>query len=162
MFPSLNKASHFNRYSKAIDNCITQIRWHCGDRNKSFRYYIYIYTYMCVWLFRLYTFYYQMYDIIQYGTMCDDDMISDATCYQISSNIERDLILNVRCGRMWWNNTCHEAAICLDIKCDIKAKPHGCCIFSMILHEAPSMETTTPKGEWFPCWVAEWSIMENM
>ena len=44
----------------------------------------------------------------------------------------------------------------------IKAKPHGCCIFSMILHEAPSMETTTPKGEWFPCWVAEWSIMENM
>ena len=32
----------------------------------------------------------------------------------------------------------------------------------MILHEAPSMETTTPKGEWFPCWVAEWSIMENM
>ena len=43
-----------------------------------------------------------------------------------------------------------------------KAKPHGCCIFSMILHEAPSMETTTPKGEWFPCWVAEWSIMENM
>ena len=45
---------------------------------------------------------------------------------------------------------------------DIKAKPHGCCIFSMILHEAPSMETTTPKGEWFPCWVAEWSIMENM
>ena len=45
---------------------------------------------------------------------------------------------------------------------NIKAKPHGCCIFSMILHEAPSMETTTPKGEWFPCWVAEWSIMENM
>ena len=45
---------------------------------------------------------------------------------------------------------------------DIKAKPHGCCIFSMILHEAPSMETTTPKGEWFPCWVAEWSIMKNM
>ena len=45
---------------------------------------------------------------------------------------------------------------------EIKAKPHGCCIFSMILHEAPSMETTTPKGEWFPCWVAEWSIMENM
>ena len=45
---------------------------------------------------------------------------------------------------------------------DNKAKPHGCCIFSMILHEAPSMETTTPKGEWFPCWVAEWSIMENM
>ena len=44
----------------------------------------------------------------------------------------------------------------------IKAKPHGCYIFSMILHEAPSMETTTPKGEWFPCWVAEWSIMENM
>ena len=44
----------------------------------------------------------------------------------------------------------------------LKAKPHGCCIFSMILHEAPSMETTTPKGEWFPCWVAEWSIMENM
>ena len=43
-----------------------------------------------------------------------------------------------------------------------KAKPHGCCIFSMILHEAPSMETTTPKGEWFPCWVAEWGIMENM
>ena len=43
-----------------------------------------------------------------------------------------------------------------------KAKPHGCCIFSMTLHEAPSMETTTPKGEWFPCWVAEWSIMENM
>ena len=43
-----------------------------------------------------------------------------------------------------------------------KAKPHGCCIFSMILHEAPSMETTTPKGEWFPCWVAEWRIMENM
>ena len=43
-----------------------------------------------------------------------------------------------------------------------KAKPHDCCIFSMILHEAPSMETTTPKGEWFPCWVAEWSIMENM
>ena len=43
-----------------------------------------------------------------------------------------------------------------------KAKPHGCCIFSMILHEASSMETTTPKGEWFPCWVAEWSIMENM
>ena len=43
-----------------------------------------------------------------------------------------------------------------------KAKPHGCCIFSMILHEAPSMETTTPKGEWFPCWFAEWSIMENM
>ena len=39
----------------------------------------------------------------------------------------------------------------------IKAKPHGCCIFFMILHEAPSMETTTPKGEWFPCWVAEWS-----
>ena len=32
----------------------------------------------------------------------------------------------------------------------------------MILHEAPSMETTTPKGEWFPCWVGEWSIMENM
>ena len=32
----------------------------------------------------------------------------------------------------------------------------------MILHEAPSMETTAPKGEWFPCWVAEWSIMENM
>ena len=32
----------------------------------------------------------------------------------------------------------------------------------MILHEAPSMETTTLKGEWFPCWVAEWSIMENM
>ena len=44
----------------------------------------------------------------------------------------------------------------------IKAKPHGCCIFSMILHEAPGMETTTPKGEWFPFWVAEWSIMENM
>ena len=44
----------------------------------------------------------------------------------------------------------------------LKAKPHGCCIFSMILHEAPSMETTTPKGEWFPCRVAEWSIMENM
>ena len=43
-----------------------------------------------------------------------------------------------------------------------KAKPHGCCIFSMILHEAPSMETTTPKGKWFPCSVAEWSIMENM
>ena len=46
--------------------------------------------------------------------------------------------------------------------CCFKAKPHGCCIFSMILHEAPSMETTTSKGEWFPCWVAEWSIMENM
>ena len=45
---------------------------------------------------------------------------------------------------------------------NFKAKPHGCCIFSMILHEAPSMETTTPKGERFPCWVAEWSIMENM
>ena len=44
----------------------------------------------------------------------------------------------------------------------IKAKPYGYCIFSMILHEASSMETTTPKGEWFPCWVAEWSIMENM
>ena len=44
----------------------------------------------------------------------------------------------------------------------IKAKSHGCCIFSMILHEAPSMETTTPKAEWFPFWVAEWSIMENM
>ena len=45
-----------------------------------------------------------------------------------------------------------------------KAKPHGCCIFSMIhvLHEVPSMETTTTKGEWFPCWVAEWSIIENM
>ena len=49
----------------------------------------------------------------------------------------------------------------LRVQC-FKAKPHGCCIFSMILHEAPSMETTTPKGEWFPCWVAEWSIMENM
>ena len=45
---------------------------------------------------------------------------------------------------------------------EIKANPHGCCRFTMILHEAPSMETTTPKCEWFPCWVAEWSIMENM
>ena len=27
---------------------------------------------------------------------------------------------------------------------------HGCCLFSMILDEAPSMETTTPSG----CWVA--------
>ena len=45
---------------------------------------------------------------------------------------------------------------------DHKAKPHGCCIFSRILHKAPSMETTTPKGEWFPYWVSEWSIMENM
>ena len=49
-----------------------------------------------------------------------------------------------------------------DFMVNTKAKPHGCCIFSMILHEAPSMETTTPKGEWFPCWVGEWSIMENM
>ena len=54
--------------------------------------------------------------------------------------------------RIW---RCHNCWI-------LKQKPHGCCIFSMILHEAPSMETTTPKGEWFPCWVAEWSIMENM
>ena len=43
-----------------------------------------------------------------------------------------------------------------------KGKPHGCWIFPIILHEAPSMETTTLKQEWFPCWVAEWSILENM
>ena len=52
--------------------------------------------------------------------------------------------------------------ICPGMLLNNKAKPHGCCIFSMILHEAASMETTTPKGEWFPCWVGEWSIMENM
>ena len=43
-----------------------------------------------------------------------------------------------------------------------KAKPHVCCIFSMILHVAPSIKTTTPPVEWSPSWVAGWSIMENM
>ena len=76
-------------------------------------------------------------------------MISQSAWWPVCFNVQHilsDLYTVLLCFVLLW----------------FKAKPHGCCIFSMILHEAPSMETMTPKGEWFPCWVAEWSIMENM
>ena len=78
------------------------------------------------------------------------------------SGLWNGIVVSLLCQENVMEFKCSYDIIVLCVCWAFKAKPHGCCIFSMILHEAPSMETTTPKGEWFPCWVAEWSIMEKM